>query len=464
MGQAEIAGSAGDGMADSSHVLVLREFGLAFGERVIIGAASLSVPPRGCFVLMGPAGTGKSSLLRALVGHAQMTPTLTTWGEAHYLGAPVGARGTPRLVAQNARLLLASVFENIVNELPDRAALTPVQQRRRVKRLLERTGMRRLIPLLDSPVVSLPLGLQRQVAILREVAVDTPLVFVDEPTTGLDDAESEALLSLLLGESEHRAVFVVLHNQQHARRLGGMTALLAGGHIQETRPTEAFLTNPDTDAARSFLRSGNCALPAPDADPETLAEDVAPPPPLPAPARDAVRESAGPRGFVWLIPGVIAGTPRPGVIAELDWDLAALRRVGVTALVSLTQREVDAAALGQHGIQRVWSPIVDMRAPSLDQAEALCARMQQLIEAGDVLAVHCRAGLGRTGTILAAYLIWNGKSALDALEAARRCEPRWVQSDVQVAFLEEFAAYLADAGPEQRGPGSKVKSIPRLEQ
>jgi len=53
--------------------------------------------------------------------------------------------------------------------------------------------------------------------------------------------------------------------------------------------------------------------------------------------------------------------------------------------------------------------------------------------------VHCRAGLGRTGTVLAAHLIWEGKGSLSALEYVRRIEPRWVQSEAQVKFLEAFS-------------------------
>jgi atypical dual specificity phosphatase len=80
-----------------------------------------------------------------------------------------------------------------------------------------------------------------------------------------------------------------------------------------------------------------------------------------------------------------------------------------------------------------------MEPPTLTQAQQLCMHMQQQILAGEVIAVHCRAGLGRTGTVLACYLIFEGASALDALESVRRIEPKWVQSERQVRFLEEFA-------------------------
>jgi len=60
--------------------------------------------------------------------------------------------------------------------------------------------------------------------------------------------------------------------------------------------------------------------------------------------------------------------------------------------------------------------------------------------------MHCRAGLGRTGTMLAAVLIAEGLAALDALEAVRRVQPRFVQSQTQLDFLERFERFVREGG------------------
>jgi atypical dual specificity phosphatase len=129
----------------------------------------------------------------------------------------------------------------------------------------------------------------------------------------------------------------------------------------------------------------------------------------------------------------------PGVYFDMEYDLKALQRVGVTTLVTLTESDLDRARLRPFGINNIWEPIADMAAPSIEQGISLCQQFEQLFDRREVVAVHCRAGLGRTGTILAAYLIWEGQSALDALEAVRSIEPRWVQSKIQIEFLEAFA-------------------------
>ena len=69
----------------------------------------------------------------------------------------------------------------------------------------------------------------------------------------------------------------------------------------------------------------------------------------------------------------------------------------------------------------------------------LLLRMQKLLEQGEVLAVHCLAGIGRTGTVLAAWMIKEGGlTAVEAIRRLRLINPSFVQSEVQEVFLAEF--------------------------
>ncbi len=431
--------------APTEPILSLDGFGVAFGEKVVLGSVNIEVPAKGIFVLLGPGGMGKSTLLRTLAGFNATNPSLRIWGEARYGGTLLDGQSSnvPAMVSQSARLMMSSVLENLMNDYPGRGRHTPRQQRGLCADLLVQAGLSGYAEQLDEPVVRLPLGVQRHIAILRLAAADHGLIFVDEPTTGIGDPEADVLLDYIARESERRAMLVVLHNQQQARRLGGKAALLAGGCIQEAGDSSRFFTSPSTAAAREFIRNGNCTVPTPGAVPETLDDESPSSAPLPEPARRYARQNSGPRGFLWLRNGVLAGTPRPGIVADLDDDLVALGRVGVTTLVSLTQTPMDSTALAAHGINHFSSPIPDMAAPTVEQTRDLCRQMQDRIAGGEVIAVHCRAGLGRTGTILASYLIWEGRDALDALETVRRVEPKWVQSEEQVLFLEEFARAVA---------------------
>lgn len=423
---------------DSNALLELHGFGVAFGKKIVLSEITLSVPEYGAVVLLGPSGTGKSTLLRTLAGLSSSNPSFRTWGSAFYEGSALGDRERPELVAQSAKLMMSSVLENIVVNLPERNQLTRLMQHDLAHRMLKRANLQELCNKLDEPVVNLPLALQRHLAILRQVAAGPRLLCIDEPTTGLKEEESERLLAYMREEATRRALLVVLHNQKHARMLGGSAVLIAGGYVQEQQSIPEIFDSPVTAAAREFARSGTCTVASPGTPAEFLDESVPPPKPLPKAALNYSGSAAGPRGFLWLKRNQLAGTPQPGVYFDIDYDLKALQRVGVTTLVTLTETALDEAKLAPFHLKSVWEPIPDMAAPSMEQGLRLCETIEHLLTQHEVVAVHCRAGLGRTGTILAAQMIWEGHSALDALESVRSIEPRWVQSQAQIEFLEKF--------------------------
>lgn len=424
-------------------LLELRSFGVAFGKKIVLCEISFAIPEQGAVILLGPSGTGKSTLLRTLAGLSAANPSFRTWGKAFYRGAELNSHERPELVAQSAKLMMSSVLENIVVNLPERNQLTRAMQRELAYRLLKHAELPELCDRLDEPVVNLPLALQRHLSILRQVAAGPRLLCIDEPTTGLTDAESARLLSYLREEATRRALLVVLHNQKHARLLGGTAILIAGGEVQEQQPIPQIFEEPISVAAREFARSGTCTVASPGTPLEYLDDSVPPPKPLPKAALNYSGSAAGPRGFLWLKRNMLAGTPAPGVYFDMEYDLKALQRVGVTTLITLTETALDEARLAPFGLKSIWEPIPDMEAPSIEQGIRLCQKIEQLFIQHEVVAVHCRAGLGRTGTVLAAYLTWKGQSGLDALETVRRIEPRWVQSQTQIEFLEAFESAVA---------------------
>jgi atypical dual specificity phosphatase len=133
--------------------------------------------------------------------------------------------------------------------------------------------------------------------------------------------------------------------------------------------------------------------------------------------------------------------PAPGMTAELEYDLELIRGAGVTCLVTLTMTPLPAGVLRQHGLQSVFFPIEDMGTPTLEAAAKLCDQLAEMLSRGQVVGFHCKAGYGRTGTMLASQLIWEGADAKAALAQVRAVDPNWVQSDSQERFLSSLAEW-----------------------
>lgn len=451
-------------MNSSTHCLKSAGFGAAFGAKVVLADIDLTLPRGSITALLGPSGSGKSTLLHAMSGRYAGHPRFTEWGSVEYEGKPLGEGNRPRLVQQNAQLMAATVFHALADPVRERLSRSPAEVRAWCTELVQRMGVPELAALFDQSTLELTPLLQRAVAILREAVTEPALLMVDEPTADLSDYDAYVLLELLREVARTSTLLVVLHNQKHAASLADRMALLAGGRVQEARGMEEFLSSPMSAAGQQFVRTGSCAVPAPDADPAMLAEGVAPPDLGHLPARvltalsgtsagaqwptkghgaetrsAAAASAAGaPLGFAWLEPGRLAGTPLPGAVNDMDHDLAALKRVGISHLITLTERDLPQDALKRHGLANLHLPIRDHEAPSLGQIQMLLKRMETLMAQGEVLAVHCLAGRGRTGTVLAAWWIREGLTAQEALRRVRLLDAHYVQSAEQEAFLQRY--------------------------
>lgn len=427
----------------SKPALLLREYGVAFARRVVLASVDLELDPGESLVLMGPAGAGKSTLLRSLTGANDNQPSFRSWGTAYCYGAPLGEGPRPGMLRQKAALLASNVHEFLVSNLPERGQFSRPHQRLLVEQALCDYGLDSEVHP-DSLVIHLPPATQRRLALVRLALSEPPLLCVDEITTGLEEREAMLVIDLLLRLARTSALLVVTHHQRHARRLGDRIALLAGGRIIANQPSDDFFENPANETAERYVQTGGCALPSPSARPEELADETPQPTPLPRVALEQRASTTGPSGFHWLLKDRLGGTPRPGLLGTEEKDLDALRALGVDLIVGLEETSTVSPDAATARELELWHcPIADMEAPTFAAAADLCERVERALRDGRVVAVHCRAGLGRTGTMLTAQLIWQGQPALKALDHARAVNPLWVQSEVQVDFLLRFERELA---------------------
>lgn len=142
--------------------------------------------------------------------------------------------------------------------------------------------------------------------------------------------------------------------------------------------------------------------------------------------------------FSFIDTGKLAGSGLPGMDATVLEDLDEARRRGVGAVVSLTERPLDAEDIAASKLAYLHLPVVDFQPPSLAQLDRFVSFVQEQVDAGRGVLAHCFAGRGRTGTVLAAWLIANGKSAREAIAEVRRRRPGSIETRKQEAVLEEY--------------------------
>ncbi|HEV3443073.1 MAG TPA: dual specificity protein phosphatase family protein [Gemmataceae bacterium] len=142
-----------------------------------------------------------------------------------------------------------------------------------------------------------------------------------------------------------------------------------------------------------------------------------------------------PHGFSWIEKPLLAGMAHPESEEDLEW----LRQNGIDVLLSLTEDPVRRDWANDAGLLVVHEPMVDMEAPSQEQLERCVSAIERANGQQMGVAVHCGAGLGRTGVVLAAYFVHKGEKARDAIAHVRRLRPGSIETSEQAAAVTEFA-------------------------
>jgi len=155
---------------------------------------------------------------------------------------------------------------------------------------------------------------------------------------------------------------------------------------------------------------------------------------------------AMPRNFAWLVQDQLAGMERPGSFHPLGEDLRFLKERGIGLIISLTVAPLDRNECERFGFELFHIPIRDGEAPEISEIERFLSYVAYGLGGAKKVVAHCGAGYGRTGTMLACFLVRAGRRAEEAIAEVRRRIPGAVENEAQERRVEEYALHLERKG------------------
>jgi len=241
--------------ASSAIAVRLSSVRLDRGGRTILRGLDLDIPQGSMTAVLGPSGTGKSTLLAAITG--ELVPTE---GHIEVFGAevPRTARGLLEmrkrlgvLLQGNGLLTDLTVAENVALPLHAHANLQDADVQRIVLEKLDAVGLRAAADLYPRELSG---GMARRAALARALALDPPLLLCDEPLTGLDPIASSVIMQLLrrLNQTLGLTCIVISHHVRETLPVCDQAVVIANGGVAFSGTPDA-LEASDDPLLRQFL-------------------------------------------------------------------------------------------------------------------------------------------------------------------------------------------------------------------
>ena len=241
----------------------IRRLSKSFGPKVVLDGIDLDVMPATSLVVIGGSGSGKSVLLKCILGLIEPDSGSIEIDGQDILTLPraerAAAHGGIGMLFQNGALFDSlPVWETVSFGLLALGKATRAEARARANTILAQVGLADTVG--DLSPSELSGGMQKRVALARAIAAEPGIMFFDEPTTGLDPIMGAVIDGLIVDCVKRlgSTAIAITHDMASARRIGDAAAMIHKGRIVWTGPATALMEsgNPMVDQFTHGRREG----------------------------------------------------------------------------------------------------------------------------------------------------------------------------------------------------------------